>query len=224
MKRVLTFNYIDNEYVIQEKNDTIFQINADDLKFDSLKFYLGLYQKHTGSSKIVLENHITNDNTKKGSYIFQWLNELIKNIYIEFNGSLDDDLEDVELFHQTQTIPLFEFAACAGSGSYTDGNIASESYESDNLNADFAVKISGKSMEPTIPDGSIALIKAVEKLYHEDIGIFVLDGEVMCKRYLIIDKYVYLAPDNDSPEFKTIKIDENNRVDIQGKVLEFDIL
>ena len=43
MTRLLAFNYIDNEYLIQENNETIFQINADDLRFDSLKFYQGLY-------------------------------------------------------------------------------------------------------------------------------------------------------------------------------------
>lgn len=220
MTRLLAFNYIENEYVIQENDNTIFNINADDLKFDSLKFYIGLYQKHTGSSKIILENHITNDSPKKGNYIFQWLKKIIESIYMEFNGSIDDDSNDTETIHQGKIIPLFELSACAGNGFYIDGDVMSEDYESDNLNADFAIKISGKSMEPTIPDGSIALISDVEDLSHEDIGIFVLDGEVMCKRYLKIGAYTYLAPDNDSGEFKTIKIGENNRCDIQGKVLE----
>lgn len=219
MTRLLAFNYIDNEYLIQENNDTIFQINADDLKFDSLKFYQGLYQRHNGSTKIVLENQITNDPLKKGNYIFQWLNKLIENIYIEFHGVRDDFPEDAEQVPQRKIIPLYELAACAGNGFYIDGDVSSEDYESDNSNADFAIRISGKSMEPTIPDGSIALIEDVEVLAHEDIGIFVLDGEVMCKRYLRIDGYTYLAPDNDSDEFKTIRIGENNRCDIQGKVI-----
>lgn len=219
MTRLLAFNYIDNEYLIQENNETIFQINADDLRFDSLKFYQGLYQRHNGSTKIVLENQITNDPLKKGNYIFQWLNKLIENIYIEFHGVRDDFPGDTEQVPQGKIIPLYELAACAGNGFYTDGDVSSEDHESDNSNADFAIRISGKSMEPTIPDGSIALIEDVEVLAHEDIGIFVLDGEVMCKRYLIIDGYTYLAPDNDSDEFKTIRIGENNRCDIQGKVL-----
>ena len=192
MTRLLAFNYIDNEYLIQENNETIFQINADDLRFDSLKFYQGL---------------------------FQWLNKLIENIYIEFHGVRDDFPGDTEQVPQGKIIPLYELAACAGNGFYIDGDVSSEDHESDNSNADFAIRISGKSMEPTIPDGSIALIEDVEVLAHEDIGIFVLDGEVMCKRYLIIDGYTYLAPDNDSDEFKTIRIGENNRCDIQGKVL-----
>ena len=71
MTRLLAFNYIDNEYLIQENNETIFQINADDLRFDSLKFYQGLYQRHNGSTKIVLENQITNDPLKKGNYLYR---------------------------------------------------------------------------------------------------------------------------------------------------------
>lgn len=222
MIRLLTFDYINNEYVIQENGDTIFGINADDLKFDSLKFYVGLYQRHTGCSKIVLENQITNDLPKKGNYIFQWLDKLFENIYIEFHGSKENLPEDFQQISQGKIIPLFELAACAGNGFYIDGTISSEDYESENLDANFAVKISGKSMEPTIPDGSIALIEDVEVLSHDDIGIFVLDGEVMCKRYLIIDGCTYLAPDNDSDEYRTIKIGENNRCDIQGKVLEIE--
>lgn len=83
MIRLLVFNYIKNEYVIQENNNTLFQINADDLKFDSLKFYLGLYQGHNVLSKIELENQIINDPPKKGNYIYQWLSKIFENIYIE---------------------------------------------------------------------------------------------------------------------------------------------
>lgn len=220
MTRFLEFDYINNDYVIQENGDIIFQINADDLKFDSYKFYIGLYQRHNGSSKIILENKITDDPLKKGNYIFQWLNKLFENIYIEFHGTSENLPEGTT--SQGKIIPLFEMAACAGNGFYIDGNVPYKDYESENLNADFAVRISGKSMEPTILDGSIALIEDVEVLEHDEIGIFVLDGDVMCKRYLKIGEYTYLAPDNDSGEYRTISIGENNRCDILGKVLNIE--
>lgn len=222
MTRLLAFSYIENEYIIQENSEIIFRINADDLKFDSLKFYLGLYQNHNISSKIILQNNITNDQHKKGSYIFQWINRIIENIYIEFNEYIEADSETDESMSNSKIIPLFEWSVCAGNGFYIEGESPSEEYESENLDADFAIKISGKSMEPTIPDGSIALISNDKDLDHEDIGIFVLDGEVMCKRYLSIEGDKYLVADNESDEFKHIKIGENNICNILGKVLDFE--
>lgn len=57
--------------------------------------------------------------------------------------------------------------------------------EVDKQDADYAVKISGKSMEPTIKDGSVVMVKQVDVLSNGDIGIFIINGEVMCKRYII---------------------------------------
>ena len=48
--------------------------------------------------------------------------------------------------------------------------------------ADFAVRIQGDSMEPYVPDGSLAYVNR-DPLADGDVGIFCVDGEMLCKQY-----------------------------------------
>jgi len=50
---------------------------------------------------------------------------------------------------------------------------------------DFGIRISGDSMTPEIHDGSIVFVKATPEITHGQIGIFVLDGEAFCKRFVV---------------------------------------
>ena len=74
-------------------------------------------------------------------------------------------------------------------------------------------------MEPTITDGSIVFVKHVNELNEGDIGIFLVDGNVMCKRYFLDGGEKWLRPDNESPEFNAIRIKEGMNCLLQGKVL-----
>lgn len=59
MKRRLLFDCCDNKYVIKENDNIVFSINGDDLKFNSLEFYNGVYRKKSAS--IILENAIADE-------------------------------------------------------------------------------------------------------------------------------------------------------------------
>ncbi len=50
--------------------------------------------------------------------------------------------------------------------------------------ADFAVRISGDSMEPYIADGSRVYVARMESLTDGDVGIFFVDGDMKCKQYV----------------------------------------
>lgn len=49
--------------------------------------------------------------------------------------------------------------------------------------ADFAVRISGDSMEPYISDGSRVYVSRTNELSDGDIGIFFVDGDMKCKQF-----------------------------------------
>ena len=213
MKRLVEFKFLEDAYVLIESEKTMFSINSKDLKFDSKKFYENLYKDK--STNIELSNAASGDT--KGNYIFQWMEKIVSAIKLEFPDDVDDN-ED-EDFSISKIIPLFDMAACAGDGLFTEGTIPSTDYPTDNLEADYAVKISGRSMEPTISDGQIVLVKQVQQLENNDIGIFNVDGNTMCKRYLVQGNVEKLVPDNQSGEFEEIKKDENVNCIIQGKVL-----
>ncbi len=79
-------------------------------------------------------------------------------------------------------IPLFASPAAAGYVS----PILGEEYEMIDVDtadhAQFAVRISGDSMEPHIHDGSIVYV-AREPLQNGDIGVFCVDNDTFCKQY-----------------------------------------
>lgn len=218
MKRQLIFDFESGKYVLRENNHTIFSIDGNTLKFVALDFYNSLYRGQ--SAAIEVSNAIINDELKKGTYIFNWLSQIVIAVQDALNDpEPEDQLEEQANKEERKLIFLFDLAACAGDGFFSDGPSGVEQQiESPYCEADYAVRISGKSMEPTIVDGSIVYVKRVEQLCDGDIGIFVVDGNVMCKRYRE-DTKVWLQPDNPSPEYSPKHIDENTECIIQGKVL-----
>lgn len=90
MKRIIKLDYEENQYVLKEEDNVIFNINENDLKFDSLKFYNGIYKDKIKSTDISLENMITDDPSKKGNYIFNWLNEIFSDIFNEVGNTVND--------------------------------------------------------------------------------------------------------------------------------------
>lgn len=84
------------------------------------------------------------------------------------------------------TIPVLQQRAAAGSANpvfteeYVDEPRSAEVPET----ADFAVDVSGVSMEPWIPDGKRVYCVRQAGLSDGDVGIFIADGEMKCKQYL----------------------------------------
>lgn len=225
MKRSLVFEYQNGSYCITEQGKHIFSINEQDLKFDAFRFYEGIYAGEEKSTSIELVDSINEEN-KTGKYIFSWMAEIVVAIHNAFSNEVDEDDLDIpekmeSIEHPHKTIPLYDFAACAGDGFYIDEKILHEDYSTEMMDADYAVKISGRSMEPTIPDGTIVLVKRVEELNHNDIGIFNVNGSTMCKRYIRKGRGVILSPDNKSGEFNQIKISSLSTYAIQGKVINY---
>ncbi|MEG1933886.1 MAG: S24 family peptidase, partial [Kiritimatiellia bacterium] len=75
-----------------------------------------------------------------------------------------------------------------------------------------------ESMEPTIANGSIVLVKQVDELSNGDVGIFSVDGEIMCKRYCINGADIILKSDNQSGVFSDIDVSGAECL-IRGKVI-----
>lgn len=219
MKRQLSFDFENEQYVLKENGKIVFSIDAKELKFISLDFYNGVYKGK--STAIELTNTTKNDEYKKGNYIFSCLNDIITSIQNEIHEPLTEELTDeVELQKLSKEVDLYELSACAGDGFFMDSASTPErKVQTEYLDADYAVRISGKSMEPTITDGCIVFVKQVDELNEGEIGIFLVDGNIMCKRYCVESGEKWLRPDNESSEFKSIRIKEGVNCLLQGKVL-----
>ena len=86
----------------------------------------------------------------------------------------------VEL-HPEKVIPLLGNSYAAGDGEPDFGNFWEDYAVPADSPADFAIRISGDSMEPWIPDGSIQLCTRVAPR-DGDVGAFLIDGEYLCKQ------------------------------------------
>ena len=85
---------------------------------------------------------------------------------------------------QVREIPLYRSPAAAGFASPVFG----EDYDLIEVGgdvpagADFAVRLQGDSMEPWLQDGGLAYVNR-DPLQNGDVGIFCVDGEMLCKQY-----------------------------------------
>ncbi len=84
-------------------------------------------------------------------------------------------------------VPLFHMPVSAGTGMFLEGDSADmmtlpEGYPAGK--ADFALRVSGHSMEPTFLDGDILLVRSQQKVEMGELGIFVADGEGYFKRFM----------------------------------------
>ncbi|MDR2606422.1 MAG: helix-turn-helix domain-containing protein [Oscillospiraceae bacterium] len=131
-----------------------------------------------------------------------------------------------EAVEDARMIPLFLTAAAAGLAAPTEG----EDYEMVALppsaprRTQFAVKISGDSMEPAILDGQIVFCSKEGGLglRNGDIGIFCVDGAYYCKKYRTDGENVFLTSINRKRSDSDITIwsGGNRRLIFLGKVLD----
>lgn len=115
----------------------------------------------------------------------------------------------------TRTLPLYVLPVSAGPGEFLD----SDAYELINvddtvpLDATFALRINGNSMEPKYRDGQVVYVKQQQDLTEGEIGIFMLNGEAYCKML----REGTLVSLNDS--YSPIVISDNDEFRVYGKVL-----
>lgn len=90
-------------------------------------------------------------------------------------------------------------------------------------NADFALIVSGNSMYPIIKDGEYVLVKTCDSLENGEIGVFLLDNSVTCKKWFKNDKIIKLISINPAYEDYQFalsdSLNENLNFKIEGKVI-----
>ena len=119
-----------------------------------------------------------------------------------------------------RSIDIFENAVSAGTGNFlVDGPKETVHIDESILPEDttFGVRISGDSMEPKFHDGQIAWVLQQESVANGEIGIFALNGEAYIKKLQNDKDGIFLISLNE--KYTPIKVGENDRLDIFGKVL-----
>ena len=112
--------------------------------------------------------------------------------------------------------PIYDQSASAGTGQFLD----SDHYEIMEFpesavpaGATFGVRVSGDSMEPVIPDGSIVFVHHTKEIEPGEIGVFILNGEAYVKK---------LNPEgleSINPKYKIRVVGQYDDLRVVGKVI-----
>ena len=125
--------------------------------------------------------------------------------------------EQKPIVEGTIVIPFYETPVSAGTGSWLGDDIVAEwlTVPRNDLttSADFALKISGDSMQPKFSNGETVLVKQTSGVFEGEIGVFVLNGESYIKK-LGKKELVSL-----NPAYKPIPLHGFDDVRCVGKVL-----
>jgi len=114
-----------------------------------------------------------------------------------------------------KTIRLYTIPAAAGAGTFLDGDhyVELEIDETVPSEADFALRVSGDSMEPRFYDGQVIFVKEQASLERGEIGIFSLNGDSFVKK---LGRGELLSL---NPRYSPIKIGELDSLYVFGKVV-----
>jgi transcriptional regulator with XRE-family HTH domain len=114
---------------------------------------------------------------------------------------------------------LYDIPVSAGSGIFLDdsGYEMIEVPDYVPAAADFALRVSGDSMEPLFQDGQVIWIKEQEVLSYGEIGIFIYFDDVYLKKLIINSGKAYLRSLN--PKYNDIEIKEDFGFKTIGKIV-----
>ena len=115
-----------------------------------------------------------------------------------------------------RSIFLYDLPVSAGTGVYLDEATAEKINIPDNdktVIADYALRISGNSMQPKYFDGDILLVKKCDFPEIGELGIFILDGSGYFKKYGG-DRLISL-----NPEYSDIMLSDYSDVVCCGRVV-----
>jgi len=119
----------------------------------------------------------------------------------------------------SRRIPLYDLPVSAGTGQFLDSDRYEliEVDESVPLDATFAVRVSGDSMEPKLTHGQVIYIKPQQTLEPGEIGIFLHNGEALCKELGDSDGVPALISLNSAYPPRVIQ--EQDELRVMGKVV-----
>jgi transcriptional regulator with XRE-family HTH domain len=113
-------------------------------------------------------------------------------------------------------VDFYNYPASAGTGNFLENEIpeqilVKESAEAEK--ADYAIPVSGDSMEPTYHDGDKVFVEKCDSVDVGEVGIFVVNGEVYIKEHgskcLI----------SHNKNYKPIRLGEGDSVYCRGRVI-----
>lgn len=243
MRRVLeafsTFNYQKNIEKVSCDKNVLTALDKHSTYFENLMYRLVLhgeshyeeqvYSIHDGNNFYEFISETEKQKTAKNVLCFMYLlnpHHMIAYLQEESNSINNiklwvKDIPEKDSFEISKTavkhVPLYDLPLSAGVGNESFDGIPFEEYETENLLCDFALKISGDSMEPNIKDKSVVLIKRQNIVDEGKVGAFYLNDKVYCKYLSYEDGKTLLCSYND--KYDPIEVNEHDTLFAYGEVI-----
>lgn len=118
---------------------------------------------------------------------------------------------------ERRVVPLYDLAVSSGTGVFLDSD-SFEQYEAEDVppEANFAVRVSGDSMEPRFRDGQIVYAQSMTELASGEIGIFVYNGDAHLR---ILDRTDGIRLVALNEKYKPINIKYAYELRVVGRVI-----
>ena len=116
-------------------------------------------------------------------------------------------------------LPLYDLPASAGTGLFLDSSdykMVSVGEEVP-LRANFGVRLKGDSMSPLYRDGQVVWVRQQPQVASGEIGIFLLNGSVYCKRLFQQGRQLLLRSVN--AKYQPIQVGPADELRTVGRVL-----
>lgn len=173
-------------------------------EYDSLLLQVAEKYDLNEYEQMILNKYLTFDDR---STIIRFLQDIKK--------GEEDLLNDINEEAATYDLPLLGKTAAGEPLSYSDTSYENISVHAIPHGAEFALCVSGDSMEPTIKDGSLVFVMPQPVAENGEIVIAEVDGAVTCKKFYKYGGKIELRSIN--PKYEPITEFENFR--IIGKVI-----
>lgn len=143
--------------------------------------------------------------------------EQLKTLVDRLIAEMQDEPESEPLM---TAIRLYSDPAAAGSPIWAEDDYEAVEFPADQVpdGTDFAVRISGRSMEPSVKDGAVAFIHKTALPCDNDIVIAWVEGEGMVCKRAVIDNDQITALISDNAEYPNIEGDRLKNVHVFGVV------
>ncbi|MBQ8869008.1 MAG: helix-turn-helix transcriptional regulator [Oscillospiraceae bacterium] len=119
-----------------------------------------------------------------------------------------------------RTMRVYVNSASAGFGEYLEESDYEDFAVGDEVpyEADFGITIHGDSMTPEIADGDVVWVRAQDSVESNQIGVFVLNGDALCKKLIAVGGRFFLRSLNQ--KYKDIPITEYDSLKVIGRVID----
>jgi len=116
---------------------------------------------------------------------------------------------------------VYDYPAAAGMPLYAEADFQRLPFPADEIpeGADFGVRISGDSMQPTILSGEVVWVHKTPEIYDGQIGIFMLGSDSVCKRARVRPDRKITQLESDNPAYAPIKGYDLAELRTVGRVL-----